>query len=239
MSRASRAFSLIEVLVVIAVIGLLIAIVLPALASSRDQARQIRTLSVLHHLSLATMSYADDYRDKFPFTATPEKPWLGVVLAGLPYSVSYFGGQSSTYANLLVPHYFQDRAVIDTPGEYGERSRASESFVSPFLLTYGAFAPNPYWQGETAPDDLLLYQGAPRYSCTFPSNKAMLMHSLSGMFSQQSPSTQLLVLGTRMDGSGITVVLPHDYKDRLADRPYGCQPIPFLATQGGLAGRDF
>jgi prepilin-type N-terminal cleavage/methylation domain-containing protein len=238
-SSSARAFSLIEVLVVIAVIGVLIAIILPALAHSRSQAQQLRTLSVLHQLSLATMSYTDDHQDHFPFTAMPEKPWLGVVLPGLPYSVSYFGGQSATYANLLVPHYFTDRAIIDFPGEYGARSRAAQSFMTPYLLTYGAFAPNVYWQGESAPDDLSLYQSAPRYSCTFPANKAMLMHSLSGMYAPHKSSTQLLVVGTRMDGSGITVVLPGDYQDRLADRPYGCQPMPFLATQGGLGGRDF
>jgi len=239
LSGASRAFSLIEVLVVIAVVGVLIAIILPALAHSRSQAQQLRTLSVLHQLSLAMMSYTDDHQDHFPFTAMPEKPWLGVVLPGLPYSVSYFGGQSATYANLLVPHYFPDRAIIDFPGEYGARSRAAQSFMTPYLLTYGAFAPNVYWQGESAPDDLSLYQSAPRYSCTFPVNKAMLMHSLSGMYAPHKSSTQLLVVGTRMDGSGITVVLPGDYQDRLADRPYGCQPMPFLATQGGLGGRDF
>jgi uncharacterized membrane protein len=240
MRGGARAFTLIEALVVCMVIGILTAIVFAAIGKARTAARDVKAQATLHHLSLAVHAYTDDFRDQFPFTAEPRKPWLGVTLPGLPYpGMSYFGGQSATYVNLLTPHYFADRASIDTPGDYGARSREAQSFVSPYMLTFGAFAPNAYWVGERAPDDLGLYRGATRGECVFPANKAMLIHMLSGMYANPANTSQWLVIGSRMDGSALSTVLSPDFADRLSTRPYGCQPIPFMATQGGLAGRDF
>lgn len=236
---AARGFTLVELMVVCLVTAILIAIVLPALGKSRAAAKDVRTLGTLRQLSIALDMYVDDHQDHFPFTAVPQKPWLGVDLPDLPYPVSYFGGQSATYANLLVPHYFQDRASIDTPGEYGARSRASGSFMSPYLLTYGAFAPNAYWTaGEKAPDGLSFYQSTTRASCLYPSNKAALIHFMSGMYLRSAAAPQT-VLVSRMDGAGASTLLPAGYQGNLPDRPYGCQPIPFVATRDGLAGRDF
>ena len=54
----SKAFTLVELLVVIAVIGLLLAILMPALIGARERARQIACCAHLKQLSLATYTYA-------------------------------------------------------------------------------------------------------------------------------------------------------------------------------------
>ncbi len=236
---AAEGFTLVEMMLVCMVIAILAALAVPAFAKSRTAAKDIRTLGTLHQLSISLDQYIDDHKDHFPFTATPAKPWLGVTLPDLPYPVSYFGGQSATYANLLVPHYFQDRAAIDTPGDYGARSRASASFISPFFLTYGAFAPNAYWSSEKAPDGLTLYRSSTRSQCLYPSNKAALVHFMSGMYNRAASIAANNVLISRFDGSSMSITLPADYQNNLPERPYGCQPIPFVSTHNGLAGRDF
>jgi type II secretory pathway pseudopilin PulG len=60
--RSSRAFSLVELLVVIGVIALLIAMLMPALHKARVQSRAITCRSQLHTIGQAMMIYANDNR---------------------------------------------------------------------------------------------------------------------------------------------------------------------------------
>ncbi len=61
-----RAFSLIELLVVIGIIALLIAILLPALSSAREESRKITCSSRLYGLGQAMNSYTTTYNDWIP-----------------------------------------------------------------------------------------------------------------------------------------------------------------------------
>lgn len=60
-----RAFTLIEVLVVTAVIALLAGLLLPALAQARNQGRRAVCLANLRQLAIATAGYLDDHRGYF------------------------------------------------------------------------------------------------------------------------------------------------------------------------------
>ncbi len=63
---AREAFTLIEVLVVVAIIALLVAILLPSLNSARKNTRRTICLSNLHQISVALMSYAADHKSSPP-----------------------------------------------------------------------------------------------------------------------------------------------------------------------------
>lgn len=79
-----RAFTIIELLVVLGIIGILIALIFPALGKSRELARSTKCQSNLHQIYLASLAYAIDNKQRFPdritlggwaFRVGPGKKW--------------------------------------------------------------------------------------------------------------------------------------------------------------------
>lgn len=77
-TRKSRAFTLIEILVVVAIIALLVAILLPSLARARAQARNVACLSNCRSLGTAAITYSVEFRNRLPGVRPDwEADWLG------------------------------------------------------------------------------------------------------------------------------------------------------------------
>lgn len=91
-------FTLVELLVVVAIIALLIAILLPALNKAREAAKLVACMSTLRQQGLALTQYAGEYRGHLPFhPATNDSgDYDGQMVA--------CGAESVTYEWLLAPY---------------------------------------------------------------------------------------------------------------------------------------
>ena len=65
-ARRRQGFTLLELLVVVAIISVLAGLILPAVAKAKGKARQVQCLSNLKQVGVAIHMYADDYEDFLP-----------------------------------------------------------------------------------------------------------------------------------------------------------------------------
>jgi len=92
--RPSRraAFTLVELLVVVAVVALLLGILLPALGQARELARRSVCLSNLRQVHVAYFAYADLNEDRAPIGYRKgTKQWNSMIYSGWPRSYVLFG----------------------------------------------------------------------------------------------------------------------------------------------------
>ena len=164
MSRASRAFTLIELLVVIAIIAILAAILFPVFAQAKLAAKKTEDLSNFKQTSLALLMYTNDYDDAYPLSCF----WGG---KPQPYNESYTWSSA-----LCVQPYIKNLQIYQCPVDpntvtnnyayYGMPSNrvcAFQSFLANAIApAYTMFQSNQYPNGVTNP------QGLMPSSCTMP-----------------------------------------------------------------------
>lgn len=242
---SDRAFTLVETLLSIAIIAVLVALAIPSLARSRSAASLARVHAICAGLGASTQMYASNHRGFLPYIGTPGRPWEGVRFDGAAPDVSYllpddppYFSQSMLYANLLTDGLYDGRASLYFRA-YAEQAQADAHFVTPYQMTFGAFAAPSYWMGEKPPDSLSSFRAVGLHEAGFPSAKGLILHVESGIFDPRAMPGSPTLSVCLIDGSAGSRPADAAMWERVVSRPYGATPLPVLNTPSGLAGRDF
>ena len=109
-SKARTGLTLVELLVVMAVIGVLIALLLPAVQAAREAARKVHCRNNLKQIGLALHLYANQHREHLPawcrsmFTASG-KPWD-------PKGTGFGEWHSFSWRSTLLPFHEQQNVFV-------------------------------------------------------------------------------------------------------------------------------
>src|SRR4051812_19770712 len=108
--RATIGFTLVELLVVIGIIALLVAILIPALSKSREQAVRVQCSSNLRQWGLALHQYVNTNRGFFPYNGP-------AIASAVPVGGKDLGWNSSVVQEFFETYLIKNKAVTERQGD--------------------------------------------------------------------------------------------------------------------------
>lgn len=205
---AASGFTLIEVLVVVAIIALLISILLPSLNAAREESRKVVCSTNLHQIGIASGAYLNGNKNRYPWGPVPGSVyshyWGGETDKGdgpnSDYWNTYYGPNSSRYTRASVRplnKYLVGRSlgrnsdaelpVFRCPNDDGVRSRGNfdepKSKNPAFYVMGTSYDSNIIWS---------LYTRQKETSVTYATRVSYLMDRIIYIFEKKGASRAVL-----------------------------------------------
>ncbi|MDB5328702.1 MAG: hypothetical protein JWM57_4271 [Phycisphaerales bacterium] len=188
-----KAFSLIELLVVIGVIGILLAVLLPALIGARRSADTIACSANLRSIGQGMMLYLQQNRNTFP----PAYLYIGHKIEG--------GVQTPT---TVTAGYIHWSSYLYGTGAMGSGSVGQKAFLCPAMRQGGLpptnTPPENRDPGQTCPTDVVVDQQAPRLA--YSVNESLCPRNKFVAASFDSPRIYRFVKATEVANSSGTIL---------------------------------
>jgi prepilin-type N-terminal cleavage/methylation domain-containing protein len=145
--KARWAFTLIELLVVIAVIAILAALLVPALARAKEQARLAQCINNLRQIAIGFELYRNDNQDRFPPLGRGSK-WISFQYGGGDPDRRFQDNSAALPAtNRPLWEHMKSREVFHCPADKGAKPTDFHWFDSAFgdIRTSYKYDHNPWW----------------------------------------------------------------------------------------------
>lgn len=140
--NGKRNFTLIELLIVVAIIAILAGMLLPALSRAREAGQRISCVNNVHEIMRSVDQYADDFKEYYPPSNLNDAPWYWhrLMLFHGYFGKSYKGNSNVDVfnKNVICPGDFEPKLTDDN---------AQEDRLS-YALNGDVFNYLPYAKGE-------------------------------------------------------------------------------------------
>lgn len=239
--RNPTAFSILELLIVIAIIALVVSLTIPSLARVREKAQQIKSMANLRSHSAVLSSYAGDWQDSLPHVSDPLATATILRGGGVTVSIPYFK-LFNTWNVALADQYYSGDALPDAMNVPWKQPYPPTTFYY-----YGdCFIARPdYWNYSTRRSDTTQLRRTLLAEVAFPAAKGLVFEQgwligPTGLLEISRDARLSLVDGSARDNRYDQFLPPYVSGSSRPGGPPGGYDwgIPTMHTIDGVLGRD-
>ncbi len=240
----NRAFTFVEVLVVLLILAVLIAMLLPALRRTKNSAEDIQSLSAIRQMHGAMTLYTHDHGLTYPFFGVPGNPEAGIWIngfhqsSGLPGGHQFFMQHQSLYVSALVKYL---AGPMDTPSgpafyqtHHPDRETPENLYVTGIVYSHSFIASPAFWK-DGGPHEARYVQSTRVSMVRHPPRKVLFAYFNPTLYAENSVIIGFVDGSTRKEQRNMSGSITPDPLSpfKLNNR------APGLLTRNGVLGIDY